>query len=720
VGGVYNTADFERHKGDPYFGCLLKLTDIYNRIITPETLVAGLPIVDKMDLDIFIEALDRIRLRGELQEVGYDSIASNNIPCLIHDNDNTPYLLLNINEGAYTIFDPKTEEQKRITEDEFKNVYTGVIVTLKESLNISQEELGLNLDAEHWFFGAFWRYRAAYYKILLAALFTNLLNIVVPLYSMNVYDRVISNHATQTLVVLSVGVFIALFFDLCLRFIKGYFLDVVSKNVDKKLSHKLVEKILGLRLDKIDMSTGSLISQVRELETIRDFLSSSTIVTIVDIPFSIIFLGVIAIIGGWQFLLAALIMIALMFATNITIQNVILKYVKGAFQMGNKKSAFLIGIMMGIETIKAHSGESKIQRKWDLIASAQADIGKDMSIFSSFAMNLSAFWQNAIYVIFVIIGAVMIFENELTMGALIACTILGGRTLSPFTQAASLIMRFGQVKTAYGYLDKIMNMQTERDKGVTMISRPKIDGNIFFENVTFQYQGQAKPLFRNLSFKIEKGDKIAIIGPIGSGKTTIGKMILGFYRPTDGNIFIDGIDNRQIDTIDLRNNIGYVPQDVYLFEGDIAENLSLDHRNTDSAHIQGALQFAGLYDYVKHHPDGINMKVGEGGRFLSGGQKQAIAIARAVMHDPNILLLDEPTSMMDPKTHNIFLSNLVKFAKDRTMIITTHNQSILNIVNKVMLLENGAIKFYGTKDQFVESIKKSMDAQKNANQEPVQ
>lgn len=715
---MYSMSDVNKSGNDPYLGCLLKLTDMYNRIISPETLLAGLALVDnKMDLSLFMEALERIKLRGEVKEIEFEHLAGHAIPCLIPSNENNPILLLNISEGVYTIFDPKEDEQKDVTHEEFKNIYTGRLIALKESLDSVTQATMPDQGEDHWFFGPFLRYKSTYYKVLVAALFTNMLSIVVPLYSMNVYDRVVPNHAGQTLLVLSSGVLIALLFDFILRFLKGYFLDVAGKNVDKKLSHKMVDKILGLRLDKMQMQTGSLISQVRELETLREFLSSSTIVTLVDIPFSIIFLLVILTVGGWQFLAASLIIIALMFISNYAIQKVIMKYITSAFQMGNKKSSFLIGIMMGLETIKAHSGESQVQRKWDVLSSAQSDVSKDMAIFSSLAVNLSGMWQNLMYVVFVIIGALMVFENTLTMGGMIACTILGGRTLAPFVQAASLVMRFGQVKVAYNSLNAIMDLSSEKDKSTKMISKTKLDGKIVFENVDFQYPGQSRPLFKNLSFTINPGDKVAILGPIGSGKTTIGKMILGFYKPLNGNIFIDGIDNRQLDPVDLRDNIGYVSQDIYLFEGDVADNLSLDHRKIDSMQIQAALEFSGLYEYIKHHPDGINMQVGEGGRFLSGGQKQSVAIARAVMHNPPILLLDEPTSMMDPMTHNKFLRNLSQFAKDKTMIITTHNQTILNLVNKVMLVENGVIKFYGTKEKFIESIQKSVEAQKAASQE---
>jgi ATP-binding cassette subfamily C protein LapB len=524
---------------------------------------------------------------------------------------------------------------------------------------------------------------------------------------MNVYDRVVPNSTFSTLWVLSIGIITVLLFDFVLKVIKSHFVDTASKSADIVLSSNLLEKILGMQLSDRTLSVGALANHVKELETIREFFSSVTLLSFIDIPFAILFLALITYIGGMWFLVASIAFIALSILSSWLMQQAVSRHTEQSFKTTNRKSGFMIETILGLETIKAFGAEGKTQHYWENLSQHHATHYQHSNFFTSLAINLIQMVTNLNYVIFVIMGVYLISTQNLTMGGLIACSILGTRVITPFSQAISLMMRMNQVLLAYKTINQIMQLQTERTSDRNYYPKHELEGAIAFKNVSFTYPGHPVQTLSDVSFSIEPKDKLAILGKIGSGKTTIEKLLLGFYAPTSGSIMVDNIDHRQIDPADLRSQMGYVSQDIYLFSGTVLENIILGEGNFTPKEIQNAIIQSGAINFIKHHPQGVNMQVGEGGRFLSGGQKQTLGIARAILHNPPFLIFDEPTTMMDQQSEHWFLTHFQQLVQDKTFIVISHNPKLLSLANKVLYLDEGRVKFYGTKASFIEMIKRA-------------
>ncbi|MBZ0096477.1 MAG: type I secretion system permease/ATPase, partial [Sulfuricella sp.] len=488
-----------------------------------------------------------------------------------------------------------------------------------------------------------------------------------------------------------------------MRTLRGYFIDVAGKKVDVILSASIFEKMMGIQMASRPASVGVFANNLQEFESFRDFLTSATITTLIDLPFIFLFILIIWWIGG-PLALIPMIAVPVVIAVGLMLQVPLRRVVQEVFRHSAQRQAMLIETLSGLETVKSVSAESPIQRKWEKIIGQIARLGLRSRFLSATVVNASLFMQQLVTIAVVVYGVYLISEQELTTGGLIACTILVGRALAPLSQVAALLTRYYQSKAALDSLNAMMHLPVERPPGKSFVHRPRFQGGIEFKDVSFGYPGQTIPALQHVSFKIAPGERVGIIGRIGSGKTTIEKLILGLYRPTSGAVLVDGVDLEQIDPAELRRNIGYVPQDVVLFYGSVKDNIVMGAPYVGDGAMLRAAEIAGVSDFVNRHPLGFDMLVGERGEGLSGGQRQTVAIARAQVLDPPILLMDEPSNSIDNRSEEIFKSRLEKNLEHKTLILVTHRATLLTLVNRLIVIDGGAVVADGPKDQVLAAL----------------
>lgn len=557
---------------------------------------------------------------------------------------------------------------------------------------------------QHWFWGVIAENRSLYRDVVLAALLVNVFALAMPLFVMNVYDRVVPNHALETLWVLAAGVFLVLVADLVLRTMRGYFVDLAGSRADVKLSAYIMERVLGMRMENRPASVGSFAANLRAFESVRDFISSATVIAFIDVPFALLFLAAIAWVA-WPLLLPFVVGIAVLVLYAFAVQGKMHALTETTYRAGAQRNATLVEGLVGIETVKTLGAEGVLQRRWEQSAALLAAVASQLRLLSSSTSNVAQWVQYTVSLAVMIIGIYLIGDGALTTGGLIACYLLSSRAMAPVSQVAGLLVQYHNASTSLASLDGLMAQEVERPPEAAFISRRSFRGAIELRDVSFRYPGQGTDALRNVTLRIQPGEHVAILGRVGSGKTTLEKLILGLYRPTGGAVLIDGIDLRQLDPAELRRHVGYVAQDLMLFYGSLRENLTLGAPFADDEQILQAAHLAGILEFVNAHPEGFDLQVGERGAALSGGQRQAVALARAFINDPPILLLDEPTSSMDHSTEEDVKRRLRVFAQGKTMLVVTHRTSLLELVDRVIVVDGGRIVADGPKAQVVEALR---------------
>jgi ATP-binding cassette subfamily C protein LapB len=556
----------------------------------------------------------------------------------------------------------------------------------------------------HWFWGSLAENSRIYRDIMVAAFVVNVFALAMPLFTMNVYDRVLPNQATEPLWVLSLGVSLIFIGDLILRTMRGYFLDWASTRIDIKLTARIMEQVLGIRLEQRPNSVGSFASNLRSFETVRDFITSATITTLIDIPFALIFIGVIAWIA-WPMIIPVLLGAVVILIYSFSVQTKMHDLSETMYRASAIRNATLIESLVGLETVKALGIEGQMQRKWEHSAHFLTEVSSKLRLLSSSINNGATTMQQLIAVSLVILGVSLVFNGELTMGGLIACTMLASRALVPIAQTAGLLTQYHNAATSLNSLDEIMQRPVERPADSTFLSRPIFNGDIEFREVSFSYPGAETNALTKVSFKIKAGEHVAILGRMGSGKSTIHKLILGLYQPTEGAVLIDGIDARQIDPAELRRSVGYVQQDTQLFYGSMRDNLTISAPHVDDAAVIAAARVGGIDEFVNSHPKGFDMLIGERGETLSGGQRQGVGVARAFINKPTILLLDEPTSAMDHSGEDAIRTRLVENTQNKTLLLISHRSSLYALVNRIIVIDSGRIVADGPKEQVTDALR---------------
>ena len=523
------------------------------------------------------------------------------------------------------------------------------------------------------------------------------------MFSMNVYDRVVPNHAIETLWALAIGMLLVIGADLFMRLLRSHFVDEASARVDVVLSARLMEKVLGLRLEHRPESVGSFAQNLRGFEQVRDFIASSTVAALIDLPFGLIFVGVLVWISPWL-ALPVVVTFAIIVTLGYLLQHRLHELAETTYRASAQRNATLIESLSAIETIKSQGAESVIQSKWERANVFLASTSVKMRGLSSGAMYATSSLMQLVSVSMIVIGVYLITQGELTMGALIAANMLSARALAPAGQIVGLLMQYQGARTALESLDKIMAQPVERPDSETFIHRPQLRGDIEFRNVRFAYPGRTDAAIEGISFKITAGERVALIGRVGSGKSTIQRLIMGLYQPTEGAVLLDGIDLRQIDPADVRRNLGCVSQDVTLFYGSLRENITFGMPYADDGAVVAAAELAGLSDFINRHPRGFDMAVGERGESLSGGQRQGVGLARALLHNAPLLLLDEPTSAMDFSTEAQITARVTEFAADKTVVLVTHRTSMLAMATRVIVIDGGKVVADGPRDRIMEAL----------------
>ncbi|MEM8937001.1 MAG: type I secretion system permease/ATPase [Pseudomonadota bacterium] len=556
---------------------------------------------------------------------------------------------------------------------------------------------------DHWLYGPLRDNSKIYGQTVLAAIVVNVLGLVSSFFIMTVYDRVLPNNAVESLIALTIGVVIAHMFDFTLKSIRGYFIDIAGQRLDASVGASVFDNIMAMRLGARRGGSGATAGVVKEFENLRDFFSSATLVTIVDLPFIFLFIAVIGLVGG-PIALVPLIGVLMTLAIGVIIQPLIMSRTKSSMATGRHKHGVLIETLNGLETVKSVHAEDLMRSRWRASMMRQAKISTIGRFLSQFAVNAAGFAQQFSQVGVIVVGVFLISANEITTGALIASVILTGRAMAPLAQVATLLSRVNDALAAYKSLNELMTAQSEIEPGRTYLERPDLSGKIEFREVSFSYPGATTRALDEVSFTIEPGERVAILGKNGSGKSTIVRQLTGVFQPSDGSVLVDDTDVRQIHPKNLRENIGAVLQDVCLFSGSIKENIALGAPDISDDDILRAAKVAGVHEFVGQTAGGYDQPLAERGEGLSGGQRQAIALARALVSRPSILLLDEPTSALDSDSEAALLARLDKATDGCTLLVVTHRMSMVKLADRIIVLDQGRVVIDGPRDEVLQAM----------------
>ncbi|WP_298621875.1 type I secretion system permease/ATPase [uncultured Legionella sp.] len=703
----------ETAENDPLLACLVLLTRYYQNPFSPLSLVARLPLVNnKLTPELFARSAGRASLDADLKTVDYKDIPKEDVPLVLLKKDGGAVLFILDDNGKKTVLDPQTPDIEIELKD-IQSELSGQIILIEQQYkhtHRSQETLAKT--QKNWFWKVMIKSWPLYSEVLLASLLVNIFALVIPLFTMNVYDRVVPNHAIDTMWVLASGVALVFIFDMILKTLRSYFIDIANKHSDLELSASIFQQVLGLSMTNRPRSVGSLANTVQSFEIFRDFITSSTMTILVDLPFVCIFLFVIYLIGGSLFWIP-FIVIPVIFIIGLLLQWPLIRLTRKAYQFSSEKQATLFESLSAIETVKTTGAESILQSRWEKIIEEASKNSMQLRLVSNTSISITNLATQIATIAIVIAGVYMISKGELTTGALIACTILTGRALAPMAQVSTLFTRYFQSMNALESLNNIMQLDTDISDDTRFLHRPTLKGDIEFKQVSFHYRDDDVNVLENINFKIKVGERVAIIGRVGSGKSTIGKLLLKLYLPTEGTILLDGTDYKQINPDDLRQQIGYVPQDVILFYGSIRDNVCVGAPFIHDSALLKASEIAGVTQFTDNHPKGFDRQVGEKGAELSGGQRQSVAVARSLIMNPNILLLDEPTSAMDDNNERQIKKRLHDYlTENHTLILITHKLSMLELVNRIIVLENGKIIADGAKDAVLSALKAGVTLRK--------
>lgn len=693
---------------DPLLDCLIEVARLHGQAATRASLSAGLPLQPQEPLPLALveRAAARAGLATRVQRLALTGIDALTLPAILILKDNKACVLLGREgEQHWRILLPETGQGAiTLTTDALQARFTGVVLFARPHFRFDERTPEIKATRSgHWFWGPVLAQRFVYRDVLWAALLINLFALAFPIFSMNVYDRVVPNHATETLWVLAIGVTLVLASDLFIRLLRSHFVDEASARIDVQISATLMERVLGMRLENRPQSVGSFAANLRGFEQVRDFIASSTVTALIDLPFALLFVGVMAWISPWL-VLPVIIVFGIVLVSGYVFQHRLHELSQSYYQAAAQRNATLIESLTGIETIKSQGAESLIQSRWERANQYLSTLNVKMRSMSATAMYSTATLQQFVSVCVILIGVYLISERQLTMGGMIAATMLAGRALAPAGQIVGLLMQYQGARTAMDSLEQIMAQPVERPEGSHFIQRPEFKGEIEFRHVSFAYPGQQGNSLDDVSFKINPGERVALIGKVGSGKTTLQKLIMGLYQPTSGAILFDGIDMRQLDPADVRRNLGCVSQDITLFYGSLRENITFGMPHARDDAIVAAAETAGLNEFVQRHPQGFDMQVGERGELLSGGQRQGVGIARAVLHNAPLLLLDEPTSAMDFSTEAVVTQRMQAFTEGKTVVLVTHRTSMLSFVDRVIVVDQGKIVADGPRERIMQAL----------------
>ncbi|WP_208987470.1 type I secretion system permease/ATPase [Roseibium marinum] len=693
---------------DPLAAALKYIARVHGYHVTDSVIWSGLPQTSNtLGIGILGRAAANCGLKALPDRKDIGSIPPAALPCIVAMKNSEMLILTGFDKEAGTVelLAPLVQAAKlHQSLAEFEDNYSGYAIFFQPAVDSSgKSERVLGFDG-HWFWSTITSYWRDYVHVALAALLINLLALASPLFTMNVYDRVVPNNAIPTLWALAIGVILSLVFDAILKIARGQIINVAGKQADNALASKIFAHALAIDFEKRPASSGQFANHIREFENVREFITSSSLVSLIDLMFIGIFIAVLFLLVG-SVAVVPLAAIPVVLGISLFVQAPL----SGAIEKSHKESAIrhaiLVESIANLDTVRALNAESSMQTKWERSVAASSGAIMKGRFWALIAQSGTGFVQAFVSIGIVVWGVYLISSGDITMGALIAAMMLSGRVLAPLANVANTLTRLRQTLHSYKILNDIMNTETERKPGRTYINKRITSGSVEFKGVDFRYPGAEDDSLKNISFKIAPGETVGLIGRVGSGKSTIGRLTSGLYYPSDGAVLIDGTDTRQFDPADLRANVGFLSQDNVLFSGTVRENISAGDPFADDDALIEVARIAGVEEFVAQNPLGYDLQVGEGGRFLSGGQKQSVALARILLRKPRVLFLDEPSSHQDLASERRLIARLKEHNRaDTTVIISTHRMSLVELTDRLITLDYGKLALDGPRKEVLQKL----------------
>ena len=651
-----------------------------------------------------VSTLENLEFSANVGQLRLRKLTQGHCPAIVELKGGKTAVLAKVDpKKEYLLYDESADGKfTKYSEKEFGKIYNGGLLLVKNRRQ--QRESTDKENKVDWFWSSLRQSKWTYAQVILAAAVSNFLGLSSSLFIMVVYDRVVPNQAIESLIALTIGVLIALGFDFLIKMLRANFIDRAGKRADSRMSRLIFNQLMNMNLATKNDKSGALASTVREFESLRDFFTSATLVAVVDLPFIFLFIYIISLIGG-PLAIIPLVCVPIVMFTGILVQPFLAKLSVQGMKSGMSKQGVLVETLNGLETIKATGSAGLMRKRFEEASNSQSDLGFRSRMISQFAINSAASVQQFAQIGIIFYGVFLIQDGIVTMGALIAVVILCGRTLAPLSQLANALTRVNSARTAYKSINELMKKRKDGGNMENPLSRPNLLGEVEFKNVSFTYPGANEPTLRDLSFQIKPGEKVAILGKMGSGKSTVARLLAGLYEPDVGSILIDGVDIRQIDSADLRRNVGFMLQETWLFSGSVKENIQMGFVQYSNEHILEIARLAGVDEFVRQNPSGYDFQLKERGEGLSGGQRQSINLARAILHQPSLLILDEPTSSMDTATEKIVLDNLSSWMEEKTLIAITHRNTLVKLASRVLVIDRGVLVADDTPEKLMGSSK---------------
>ncbi|WP_409077865.1 type I secretion system permease/ATPase [Pseudomonas tussilaginis] len=693
---------------DPLLDGLLILCKLHGCTVSRAGLSAGLPLAQqRLSLDLLPRAAARAGLQARVLRRELAAISKLNLPVLLLLKEGRCAVLRRWGDDGQALILPSEAEggEQWVSREELLEAYSGEALFARPRHELEDLRTPLMPRVNAWFRDTLKQSRWLYSDAVLASLLINLLGLMVPLFVMQTYDRVVPNQAISTLWVLVIGLLVGTLFELILRVVRAHLLDQAGKKTDLILSATLFERITGMSMKARPATVGGFAQSIHDFQGLREFLTAVTLTSVIDLPFVVLMLLVIGLLGGWLVVIPLVAFpITILFALFIQVR--LRDTVQKSLTLGAVRQALLIETLGGLETLKACSAESERQYQWESTHGALTRLDAHARNLSALATNGTLFIQQFCGMATIVAGVYSIIAGNLSVGALVASYMLGSRVLAPLGQIAGLITRYQQAQLTMRSTDALMALPQERQTGQQPLERTQLRGAIEVSHVSFRYAGQNVAALNAVSFSVKPGERIGIIGRSGSGKSTLARLLMGFYAPDEGQILLDNLDLRQLDIADLRNQVGYVAHDLPLLAGSLRDNLTLGARYVSDARMLEVAELTGVSELARQHPQGFERPVGERGQLLSGGQRQAVLLARAMLLEPPIMILDEPTSHMDNASEDQLRQRLHGWVEGKTLLLVTHRTSMLSLVDRLLVLDNGKVVADGPKEAVIDALRK--------------
>ena len=702
------TEHYTSTTGGSLLQSLLIVCRHHRHTVHPDALISGLPLVNgALTPALFDRAARRAQFGSRISRQPLERLNAALFPAILLLKDEQACVITALNHEtgmAEVIYPDLPDATVNVPLDELRHQYTGYVVYARPEYQQKADHNPFDIPQHgHWFWSIIRQNRDLYRDIILAAVVINLFAIATPMFMMNVYDRVVPNNAFSTLWMLAIGMLILLTADLIIKLLRSWFVDLAASRTDIRLSSKLLDKALSVQLQYRPASTGSLTASLQSFESVRAFVSSLTLTALADLPFLFLFIVIVALIS-WPLVIPIIIGSAAILLYALITQHNMRNLARQGLEAAAERNTVLLEGLSNPETVKSFNLQGNIQSRWENLTIVLTHNSARMRLLSASVSQGAAWIQQITGISLLITGVYLLSNGDLTQGGLIAAYLLSSRALAPVSQAAALLAQFHQASSAMEALETLMQQPSEQADSSTRVDRPVLRGDIEFNRVSFAYPGSDLLALNQISLKIRAGEHVAILGKNGSGKSTLEKLILGLYQPKEGSVLIDGVDIRQLDPAQLRRNIGYVPQDISLLQGTLRQNITPDHHHTDEEILQLA-EIVGLTPMIHQHPQGLALPVGERGHQLSGGQKQAVGIGRALINDPPLLILDEPTASLDHASEEQIKKMLAEKAAGKTLLLITHRSSLLALAQRLIVIDQGKIVADGPKEIVMEALR---------------